>query len=72
MYFEKNKKFLVLVYMSFNYMEINVIVLNEMLFEILGLCSCSISSRDSYEYVLIILLLEEFVIKDINVLNFKL
>lgn len=53
-------------------MEINVNVLNEMFFEILGLCNCSISSRDSYEYVLIILLLEEFVIKEINILNYKL
>lgn len=72
MHSEKNKKFLVLVYMSLNHMEINVTAPNEMLFEILGSCSCSTSSRDSHEYALTTLLSEEFVIKDTNAPNFKL
>lgn len=69
---KNNKKFLVLVYMSLNQMEINVNAPNEMLFEILGSCNCSTSCRDSHEYVLTTLLSEEFVIKETNTLNYKL
>lgn len=69
---ENNNKFLMLVYMSLNQMEINVNAPNDMLFEILSSCSCSTSRSDRNEYVLTNLLSKEFVIKEANGPNYRL
>lgn len=42
-----NEKFLLLVYMSMNHMEIDIIAPNETLFEILRSCSCGTSENES-------------------------
>lgn len=42
-----NEKFLFLVYMSMNQMEINITAPNETLFEILRSCSCGTSKNES-------------------------
>lgn len=44
---KENEKFLLLVYMSMNQMEINITAPNETLFEILRSCSCGTSENES-------------------------
>lgn len=45
--YKENEKFLLLVYMSMNQMEINITAPYETLFEILRSCSCGTSENES-------------------------
>lgn len=45
--YKENEKFLLLVYMSMNQLEINITAPNETLFEILRSCSCGTSENES-------------------------